>query len=150
MTPPLRATPCVGICSTTYGDLVCRGCKRFAHEIVGWNTYSDEQRATVWHRLRQLRDESTASFVAVENDALWQAAVAELRLAEAASASSFSLSYELLRRRARDVASLNSIGLRAIRDTLRNPVAVRDAIDAEFLVRSKAYFEHSFHIPVDH
>ncbi|MEC9132488.1 MAG: DUF1289 domain-containing protein, partial [Pseudomonadota bacterium] len=23
-----RPTPCVGICSTTYGDLVCRGCKR--------------------------------------------------------------------------------------------------------------------------
>ncbi len=27
-------TPCVGMCSTTYGDLVCRGCRRFSHEIV--------------------------------------------------------------------------------------------------------------------
>ncbi|MEM9624509.1 MAG: DUF1289 domain-containing protein, partial [Pseudomonadota bacterium] len=34
-----KRTPCVGICSTTYGDLVCRGCKRFAHEIVQWNAY---------------------------------------------------------------------------------------------------------------
>ncbi|MCF8976542.1 DUF1289 domain-containing protein, partial [Pseudomonas edaphica] len=26
-------TPCVGLCSTVYGDLVCRGCKRFHHEV---------------------------------------------------------------------------------------------------------------------
>ena len=27
-------TPCVGICSTTYGDDVCRGCKRFSFEVI--------------------------------------------------------------------------------------------------------------------
>ena len=34
------STPCLGICSTTFGDEVCKGCKRFAHEIVGWTKYS--------------------------------------------------------------------------------------------------------------
>jgi hypothetical protein len=29
-------TPCVGLCSTVYGDLVCRGCKRFHHEVINW------------------------------------------------------------------------------------------------------------------
>lgn len=32
-------TPCVGLCSTVYGDLVCRGCKRFHHEVIHWNGY---------------------------------------------------------------------------------------------------------------
>lgn len=49
-----RPTPCVGICSTTYGDLVCRGCKRFAHEIVQWNGYAEEQREEIRQRLRLL------------------------------------------------------------------------------------------------
>ena len=40
-------TPCVGLCSTTYGDLVCRGCKRFSHEIVNWNRYGDEEKTAV-------------------------------------------------------------------------------------------------------
>lgn len=47
-------TPCVGLCSTVYGDQVCRGCKRFSHEIVDWNRYSERQREAVWLRLEQL------------------------------------------------------------------------------------------------
>ena len=44
-------TPCVGLCSTVYGDLVCRGCKRFHHEVVNWNAYSDEEKRAVWRRI---------------------------------------------------------------------------------------------------
>ena len=47
-------TPCVGLCSTVYGDLVCRGCKRFHHEVVNWNLYGDEQKYAVWRRLEIL------------------------------------------------------------------------------------------------
>ena len=48
-------TPCVGICSTTYGDEVCRGCKRFHHEVIQWNSYSDQQKEIVWNRLEALK-----------------------------------------------------------------------------------------------
>jgi predicted Fe-S protein YdhL (DUF1289 family) len=44
-------TPCIGVCSTGIGDIVCRGCKRFAHEVIDWNSYSDEQRDLVLARL---------------------------------------------------------------------------------------------------
>lgn len=44
-------TPCVGVCSTTFGDTVCRGCRRFLHEVVNWNGYSEAQKAIVWRRL---------------------------------------------------------------------------------------------------
>ncbi|MGV8710709.1 DUF1289 domain-containing protein, partial [Pseudomonas aeruginosa] len=47
-------TPCVGLCSTVYGDLVCRGCKRFHHEVVNWNLYDAEEKRAVWSRLEQL------------------------------------------------------------------------------------------------
>jgi len=48
-------TPCIGICSTVYGDNVCRGCKRFSHEIINWNQYADEQKQLVWDRLIALQ-----------------------------------------------------------------------------------------------
>ena len=58
-----RPSPCIGVCSTTYGDLVCRGCNRFAHEVVQWNAYDDTQRGEVWRRLDELRDGALKRFL---------------------------------------------------------------------------------------
>ena len=44
-------TPCIGICSTVFGDTVCRGCRRFSHEVVDWNGYQEEHKQIVWKRL---------------------------------------------------------------------------------------------------
>lgn len=44
-------TPCAGRCSTVFGDAVCRGCRRFNHEVIQWNTYTAEQHNSVWQRL---------------------------------------------------------------------------------------------------
>lgn len=44
-------TPCAGRCSTVFGDSVCRGCRRFNHEVIQWNTYTTEQHTVVWQRL---------------------------------------------------------------------------------------------------
>lgn len=46
-------TPCIGICSTVFGDQVCRGCKRFMHEISQWGQYKEEEKDLVWQRLEQ-------------------------------------------------------------------------------------------------
>jgi predicted Fe-S protein YdhL (DUF1289 family) len=49
------STPCLGICSTTFGDEVCKGCKRFSHEIVSWTKYSLEEREIIIHRLEKFK-----------------------------------------------------------------------------------------------
>ena len=38
-----------------FGDHVCRGCKRFHHEVIEWNGYTDIQKETVWNRLESLK-----------------------------------------------------------------------------------------------
>jgi len=144
----VRATPCIGICSTTYGDLVCRGCKRFAHEIVSWNAYTPEQRIRVRERLDALRDQSTATFVAIADPAMLHATAASLRLNVEPSASALTVAYEVLRRRAREMRNLRDAGLHPVGD-VEAPLEVRDAIDAEFHIRSIAHFERSFRVPVD-
>jgi predicted Fe-S protein YdhL (DUF1289 family) len=55
MTSTAVKTPCIGICSTTsVGDPICRGCKRFAVEVIDWNAYSQSQKQAVVDRLEQL------------------------------------------------------------------------------------------------
>ena len=50
-------TPCAGRCSTVFGDHVCRGCRRFNHEVIQWNTYTLEQQHIVWKRLDSQLDQ---------------------------------------------------------------------------------------------
>jgi len=145
----MRATPCIGICSTTYGDLVCRGCKRFAHEIVAWNTYAPAQRDRVWRRLFELRDEATARFVVVVDERALRDTARVHRIEVREDASALTVGYEILRRRARDIASLRDVGMDALPGDRRTALELRDAIDAEFHLRSVAHYEHSFRVLVD-
>jgi hypothetical protein len=142
-----RRTPCVGICSTTYGDLVCRGCRRFAHEIVAWNGYTDAQRARVWERLVTLRDAATDMYLEIVAPGLLDAATSALPMPPDSSA--LARAYELLRRRARVLTDLGAVGLRPRSAHVDTASALRDAIDAEFHRRSVAVYEHSFHVVVE-
>ncbi|MBF2754986.1 MAG: DUF1289 domain-containing protein [Gammaproteobacteria bacterium AqS3] len=66
------ASPCMGICTTTYGDPVCKGCKRFVHEIADWSAYSEGQRTAVSERLQnQARNAVLSYFRIVDEKALW-------------------------------------------------------------------------------
>jgi uncharacterized protein len=60
-------TPCAGRCSTVFGDAVCRGCRRFNHEVIRWNTYTPEQHTAVWLRLDAQLDQILAPMLAHAN-----------------------------------------------------------------------------------
>lgn len=60
-------TPCAGRCSTVFGDAVCRGCRRFNHEVIQWNTYSAEQRLAVWRRLDAQLDQILVPMLPLAN-----------------------------------------------------------------------------------
>jgi predicted Fe-S protein YdhL (DUF1289 family) len=139
----------VGICSTTYGDLVCRGCKRFAHEIVGWNGYVESQRAQVWRRLAELRDGCVERRVRVEDAQCFHGWVDNLPATLREGLTTNGCVFEVLRRYARSAPDLAQLGLAAqpAFDHL-DPVAIRDAIDVEFFQRAVAHYERNFKTPV--
>lgn len=60
--PEFNKTPCVGRCSTVYGDPVCRGCKRFMDEVLYWNQWDLNHRYQVWQRLDQLAQQILPNF----------------------------------------------------------------------------------------
>lgn len=47
----LTESPCVGICSTTFGDDICYGCQRTYLEVIQWNTLTDEEKNCINRRL---------------------------------------------------------------------------------------------------
>lgn len=64
------------MCSTTYGDLVCRGCRRFSHEVRDWNRYSDTEKRAVLSRLEQLQVQVLHQVLSVNDpERLWDACV---------------------------------------------------------------------------
>lgn len=134
-----RATPCVGVCSTTYGDLVCRGCKRFAHEIVAWNGYAQSQREAVWRRLARLLAESVRAHVRISDAARLRAAAREAGATEDSTPEALALAAMRVR-----PGPLAALGLTPTHAATTETAPAARAIDREFYLRSQAHYEASF------
>ena len=141
-------TPCAGRCSTTYGDLVCRGCKRFAHEVVDWNRYGAEAKDAVWQRLLMLRDQVVAGRIEVIDRSLLAEQLQRHRIPFSRQDSDASRVWLLLRRGSRHMGALAPYGLRALPPHHeRTPLELRDLIDADYQRLSEAHYERYFVLP---
>lgn len=135
-------TPCVGMCSTTYGDLVCRGCRRFSHEIVNWNAYGDDEKRAVWARLNAFKEQVVLGRIEVVDEALLEEKLETHRIPFSGEDGHGARAYELLRRGARHMRRLEAYGLRAHPDFADlDPTALRDLIDRDLLVLAQAHYE---------
>jgi predicted Fe-S protein YdhL (DUF1289 family) len=133
------------MCSTTYGDLVCRGCRRFAHEIIDWNRYDDDQKRAVWARLDALRDQVVAGRLRVVDEARLDEKLAEHRIPFDAQASAPSRAYLLLRRGARHIRRLDAYGLEVMPEFAHLSLpALRDLIDDDLQALSEAHHARYF------
>ena len=73
-------TPCIGVCYTGIGDSVCRGCKRFSHEVIAWNSYTPEQKSVIDQRLSGFLSQCVSNKLQVTDAALlqWQLRVQQV------------------------------------------------------------------------
>ncbi|WP_122312878.1 DUF1289 domain-containing protein [Pseudomonas coronafaciens] len=135
-------TPCVGLCSTVYGDLVCRGCKRFHHEVIHWNGYNEDEKRAVWLRLEQLLVQvMTAKLEVFDVDKL-RMQLTQRKIRFVPHQSEYCWAYQLIARGARVISQVEAYGfvlLPEFRDwTLPS---LRDAIDREFFLLSEAHYQ---------
>lgn len=91
------ASPCVGLCSTTVGDRVCRGCQRNECEIRDWFGYSDAERQTRMEELDALRERVAGEFLLVYDAAMLQAQMERHRIRFRRDQPALSRAVELLR-----------------------------------------------------
>lgn len=139
-------TPCIGICSTTFGDTVCRGCKRFLHEVVDWNGYSEAQKAIVWRRLDQLLAIVVSNYLHVDDPARLEQGLISQNLRCQPQLSPPARVPELLRAAGQRHPDYASFGIRALPEALGfdGGRALYDTISAEFHALSVAHYERSF------
>ena len=117
---------------------MCRGCKRFAHEIVAWNGFAETQRDVVWRRLRRLLAESVCAHVQIADAALLRTAAQRAGVVED---SLEALAFQTMRLHPLPLAGL---GLAPTRDAALDTAQAIAAIDREFYLRSQAHYEASF------
>ncbi|WP_426141746.1 DUF1289 domain-containing protein [Pseudomonas sp. DWP3-1-2] len=135
-------TPCVGLCSTVYGDLVCRGCKRFHHEVINWNGYNEAEKRAVWLRLEQLLVQvMTAKLEVFDAEKLRQQLV-QRKIRFVPNQSEYCWAYQLIARGARVISTIEAYGLVLMPEFRDWPLPdLRDAIDREFFLLSEAHYE---------
>jgi predicted Fe-S protein YdhL (DUF1289 family) len=107
----LTDTPCIGVCSTIYGDMVCRGCKRFYDEIIDWNSYSDEEKLTVLSRLNQLYETTLSQFLIVVDATLLQRRCQRFNVKIRAEFTPYFWAYQLLREGAEKIQDICKYGI---------------------------------------
>ena len=138
---PVR-TPCIGVCSTGIGDSVCRGCKRFAHEVIDWNAYNHDQRFTIAQRLEYFLAQVVENKIRVfdEQRLLTQIRHQQIRFNEAQSP--YCWVNDLLRAGASQITDPAVYGLE-----LQHPwravslVEIKAAIDRDFYTLSCAHYQ---------
>lgn len=135
-------TPCVGLCSTVYGDLVCRGCKRFHHEVVNWNLYDDAEKRAVWQRLESLLVQVVAAKLEVFDPQRLRSQLEQRQIRFVERQSPYCWAYQLIARGARMIQQLDAYGIALLPEFRDSPLPLlRDAIDREYFLLSEAHYE---------
>jgi len=142
MTAPAPKTPCVGLCSTVYGDVICRGCKRFHHEVIGWNGYNAAQKQAVLQRLDKLLAPLIKQRFELFDSELLRQQLTRQGIRFGQSQSPYCWVLSLLARRARQITSLKDYGL-ALRPSAAGQTLPQlyQAIETEFFALSQAYYQ---------
>ena len=136
------STPCLGICSTTFGDEVCKGCKRFAHEIVGWTKYSEGEREIVNDRLEKFKIQILQHRFAITDKNLFESMLEEKAINFNHSLYPLTWIFDLFRAAGSQTFDLSNFGIKSL--VQFNPKTIRDEINNELLELSEAHHERYF------
>lgn len=135
-------TPCIGRCSTVYGDLVCRGCKRFYHEVVNWNVYDEAAKRSVWQRLEVLLVQVMVGKLEVFDAARLRQQLEARQIRFVAEQSPYCWAYQLIARGARVIQQLEAYGVALLPEFREwSLLQLRDAIDQEYFLLSRAHYD---------
>jgi predicted Fe-S protein YdhL (DUF1289 family) len=138
-------SPCIGVCSTGIGDTVCRGCKRYLHEISSWLAYSDEERLSVIRRISSLTRQVSEPVLTITSVERLKAALIKHQVRFDENADPYVWVLELLKMGASSLPNLDDFGC------VLNPsyteyslVEIREQIDRDFFALSVAHHERYF------
>ena len=137
-------TPCIGVCSTVFGDQVCRGCKRFQHEVIEWNGYSDTEKETVWNRLESLKVLIMKSKILIQDKALLKSKLDHHKISYYEKVDPYCWVFDLIKQASQSIMDIQEFGLQFV---LNKPVDLGDLkqlIEEELFALSEAHYQRYF------
>jgi predicted Fe-S protein YdhL (DUF1289 family) len=131
-------TPCVGRCSTVFGDRVCRGCHRLQQEVIDWNGYPDKVKESIWARLEAMVIAAMTTRIDVIDCVLLRQQLVERKIRFVDRHSPYCWAYSLLRTGAHAIQRLEAYGVRVkAQHAHKTLTELRDDIDSEVHGRSE-------------
>jgi len=139
-------TPCIGICSTTsFGDKICRGCKRFNFEVINWNTYSEQEKLAVFSRIDLLTEQILRNKFRIFDVGKLQDVMHDFRFFYHPELSPFCWLHGLLQKYSYRIKSLNEIGVELMPEFKNKSVdEVMLIINEDLHLLSEAHFQRYF------
>ena len=139
-------TPCIGVCSTGLGDDVCRGCKRFQHEVLQWNSYSDSEKISVLNRLEILKTQIMESKVFVFDEVLLKDQLETLKIIFNPETNSYCWVFDLFRFSSQSIADPSEFGFEIITKDTDNILVLKKIIEEELFELSEAHYQRYFNL----
>ena len=136
------STPCLGICTTTFGDEVCKGCKRFAHEIISWPKYSENEREIINGRLEQFKIKILQNRFKIFDSELLASKLEEKAINFNHSLEPLTWIFDLFRAAGSQEFELKNYGIKSLISF--DPKVIKDEINTELLELSEAHHQRYF------
>lgn len=138
----LKRTPCIGVCSTSYGDHICRGCKRFSHEVTGWIKYSDTEKSIINKRLEKFKLTILKDKFSLTDSSKLRNKLKEANISFNQDLEPLCWVFDLFRTFAVEDINLEDVGLALKNEYLDTTLlAIKDDINKEFFELSLAHYE---------
>tara|TARA_B100000965_G_scaffold388842_1_gene393827 strand:+ start:429 stop:884 length:456 start_codon:yes stop_codon:yes gene_type:complete len=139
-------TPCVGICSTVFGDEVCRGCKRFQYEVIEWNSFDDSEKRAVLDRLEALKILIMESKIEVFDATLLKQKLKHFKVRFDQDNDPLCWVFDLLRSGSESIQDPKDFGFNLINDSVSNLSELKRIMEEELFELSEAHYQRYFKV----
>ncbi len=142
-------TPCLGICSTTsLGDTVCRGCKRYSFEVIAWNSYDDAAKAAVLNRIEKLVVQILENKLRIFSVPNLKLGLEQAKIPYDEKLSPYCWLHNLLKKNHQHIDDLSQYGVYAIAEFETLSVAeLSERIEDELLTLCQAHMDRYYKLP---
>ena len=139
-------TPCIGICSTTsFGDVVCRGCKRYSFEVINWNAYDADAKAAVLKRIEKLVCQILENKLRIFSLPNLRSGLELAQVAYDPVLSPYCWLHNLLKKHHQQIEDLREYGVYALPDFAHLDLArLSEVIEDELLELCEAHYARYF------
>lgn len=117
MTQRIKSAPCIGFCSTTYGDLVCRGCYRNLNQVLHWTRLSVDEKQEFYDNIAALAKKELLERITITEPNILEEWAGKL-LVYSQDPSKRSIFYDLLQALQQGINIVESSAACQLRDSL--------------------------------